>query len=103
MSKCSKCGTENPDSAKFCIKCGRDLSLVFCPVCGQPVHNWERKCKMCNSEWDDKWNVTKNRPPKHPELEKAGETFFVNFMMIFIVGFIVCAIWGIVQWFIGQL
>lgn len=102
MSKCSKCGTENPDSAKFCIKCGRDLSLVFCPVCGQPVYNWERKCKMCNSEWDDKWNVTKNRPPKHPELEKAGETFFVNFMMIFIVGFIVCAIWGIVQWFIGQ-
>lgn len=29
MSKCSKCGAENPDSAKFCIKCGRDLSLVF--------------------------------------------------------------------------
>lgn len=53
MSKCSKCGTENPDSAKFCIKCGRDLSLAFCPVCGAPIHRWERKCKMCNSEWDD--------------------------------------------------
>lgn len=102
MSKCIKCGAENPASAKFCIKCGRDLSLVFCPVCGQPVHNWERKCKMCNSEWDDKWNVTKNRPPKHPELEKAGNDFDFYITVILIIIFIVCAAWGIVQWFIGQ-
>lgn len=31
MSKCIKCGAKNPASAKFCIKRGRDLSLVFCP------------------------------------------------------------------------
>lgn len=49
MQKCSKCGTENPDSAKFCINCGYDLSTTFCLVCGEPTHKWERKCKMCNS------------------------------------------------------
>lgn len=97
MQKCSKCGTENPDSAKFCINCGYDLSTAFCPVCGEPIHKWERKCKMCNSEWDDKWNVTKNRPPKHPELEKTGGTFFAFLIMFVIVAYIFLLIVGIIQ------
>lgn len=102
MQKCSKCGTENPDSAKFCINCGYDLSTAFCPVCGEPIHKWERKCKMCNSEWDDQWNVTKNRPSKHPELEKAGNDFDFYVTVILVIIFIVCVAWGIIQWFIGQ-
>ena len=29
MTFCSKCGTENLDSAKYCVKCGSKLSRTF--------------------------------------------------------------------------
>jgi uncharacterized membrane protein len=31
---CSKCGTENPDGAKFCSKCGAGLGVVATPTEG---------------------------------------------------------------------
>ena len=51
MRTCGVCGTENPDDARFCSKCGSELGDVcadcsaplpegaaFCPSCGHAVH-----------------------------------------------------------------
>ena len=32
---CPKCGTKNPDDAKFCRKCGEDLEIVSLAVAGE--------------------------------------------------------------------
>ena len=51
--KCSKCGTENPESAKFCNECGGELkegeenqSIKKCPNCGFYVGD-KNKCDSC--------------------------------------------------------
>lgn len=45
--KCSKCGKELPNGAKFCFDCGEpvktDDELTTCPACGKMVH----KGKFC--------------------------------------------------------
>lgn len=51
--KCSKCGTENSESAKFCNECGGELkegeenqSIKKCPNCGFYVGD-KNKCDSC--------------------------------------------------------
>jgi ribosomal protein L40E len=51
---CSKCGTQNTSTAKFCSKCGATLaaapaSLKFCPKCGDPVTAGEKFCDKCGA------------------------------------------------------
>jgi class 3 adenylate cyclase/tetratricopeptide (TPR) repeat protein/ribosomal protein L40E/energy-coupling factor transporter ATP-binding protein EcfA2 len=44
--KCPKCQFENPDEAKFCIKCATKLEII-CPRCGEsnlPESNFCMKC-----------------------------------------------------------
>ena len=51
--KCSKCGTENPERAKFCNECGGELnggeenrSIKKCPNCGFYIGD-KTKCESC--------------------------------------------------------
>jgi len=47
--KCSSCGFENKDGAKFCAECGSKLSLK-CPSCGSDVETGEKFCTECGHE-----------------------------------------------------
>ncbi len=44
--KCTKCGTENPDGAKFCNECGGKLEIV-CPKCGTSNSPGSKFCNEC--------------------------------------------------------
>jgi len=44
--KCPKCQFENPDEAKFCLKCGIKLELI-CPGCGKSNPSGSIFCMEC--------------------------------------------------------
>ena len=44
--ECPKCGTENPDGAKFCNECATKLELV-CPQCGTSNAPGSKFCNEC--------------------------------------------------------
>ena len=44
--KCSKCKAENPETKKFCRKCGAKLS-PNCPQCGADVLQDDQFCGKC--------------------------------------------------------
>jgi adenylate cyclase len=46
--RCSGCGTENPDGAKFCKQCGAALARS-CPHCGAAVPVGARFCVECGN------------------------------------------------------
>ena len=50
--KCLKCGSTNPESAKFCGKCGAKLART-CPQCGAelPADLEVRFCLQCGAKW----------------------------------------------------
>ena len=43
---CSKCNSENPDSAKFCIECGVPIEF-HCPNCGEKTSASGKFCMVC--------------------------------------------------------
>ena len=46
---CPKCGTENPEGAKFCLHCGARLSLA-CPQCTTELPPEARFCTECGTQ-----------------------------------------------------
>ena len=54
MKKCSQCGAENPDNAKFCHNCGsKDFSIKsdgnICPKCGKTNVKDAKFCHSCGA------------------------------------------------------
>ena len=52
--KCSKCGTENADGYKFCVKCGNKLEeeqprKIFCTKCGTQLKEGMKFCTKCGT------------------------------------------------------
>ena len=47
--KCPKCLAGNPDTNKFCRKCGEKLSLV-CPQCGAEILPDDHFCGKCGHD-----------------------------------------------------
>ena len=47
--KCSACGYENREGAKFCEDCGTQLSWV-CPKCGQQLGSQAKFCGFCGNK-----------------------------------------------------
>ena len=46
--RCSKCGAENREGARFCDKCGANLSLK-CPSCGAENRTDANFCDSCGA------------------------------------------------------
>lgn len=62
---CSNCGTENPESARFCMACG--LSLVpSCGVCGEPLPPGAQFCPSCGAR------ILPGKPPTGMATEVGG-------------------------------
>lgn len=60
MRICDKCGYENPDDAKFCIECGRELvndSNIICPKCGAKNTSDSAFCYNCGMQLEKKVEV----------------------------------------------
>src|SRR4030042_2061512 len=51
MSKdCSKCGAQNPETAKFCVACGNSLSQpTKCPKCNEKIEKNYKFCPKCGN------------------------------------------------------
>ncbi|MBQ7342360.1 MAG: zinc ribbon domain-containing protein [Alistipes sp.] len=48
--KCSNCNFENPDGAKFCQECGRELkTTVTCPKCHAEYEQSAKFCQQCGT------------------------------------------------------
>ncbi|OPY34557.1 MAG: Double zinc ribbon [Methanomassiliicoccales archaeon PtaU1.Bin124] len=63
--KCSTCGSEMPDHAKFCGKCGANLVVpikppqdVLCKQCGRRMGPGDKFCQACGNNNND--------PPGNP-------------------------------------
>lgn len=51
MSKfCMSCGSEMPDHAGFCPKCGSKVEIPHCPVCGREVDFGVDFCMYCGAK-----------------------------------------------------
>jgi Double zinc ribbon len=61
--KCPKCQFENPDSSKFCLKCGAKQE-IGCPKCGQALPAYARFCNECGY---DLTAPAKSRPIDYPQ------------------------------------
>ena len=64
--KCPKCQTENPETKKFCRKCGSNLARV-CPQCGSECLLEDEFCGECGS------NLTTSSPTQSPPVEFSTE------------------------------
>ena len=60
MLTCSHCQTENPDDARICRECGRDIpardlarsvAAATCPSCGEPVSADDQFCTSCGKSF----------------------------------------------------
>lgn len=52
---CKNCGSELPENAEFCMKCGfrRNIGDEFCPQCGKEVKKMQSVCLNCGFLLDD--------------------------------------------------
>jgi class 3 adenylate cyclase len=61
--QCSRCSTENRESARFCVECGARLALV-CPQSGTELSLRARFCDQCGTQVEE-------RPPADTPLTQA--------------------------------
>lgn len=65
--KCNRCGFHNDDKAKYCKKCGKELSVVaerHCEYCGNQLNDQAKYCKYCGSvvEVKNSQQLKQNKP-----------------------------------------
>ena len=99
MKKCNTCGETNKDNAKFCIKCGKQLSnfTPLCPHCKSIITPDNVFCKECGKriiESDpkqEKTNKETNKYIKKPVIRTGRNRNFKIFMGL-IAGFTAVAV-----------
>lgn len=71
MLVCPKCHFENPNSHKFCQKCGMSLTHKTCGECGTPVLASQLKCHHCGAVTGQIWLAIVDRQEKSTSLDVA--------------------------------
>ena len=61
---CRKCGSENPDSKKFCRECGAKLTRI-CLQCGSEIIARDKFCGECGHDL--------TRPPEEPSKHLSAD------------------------------
>src|SRR6516165_6489451 len=54
--RCTSCGTDNREGAKFCDACGTPLPLS-CPACGTANRSGAKFCNACGASLTGQWSV----------------------------------------------
>jgi len=78
--ECPKCQAENPETKKFCRKCGEKL-LLSCPQCGAEVLADDDFCGDCGQ------NLERAVPPEEPAPELEGERKYVTVLFSDLSGY----------------
>jgi len=102
--RCQMCGNENPEGAKFCIKCGKELSAhspgaAACPQCGAQVAQGSLFCAACGRSIGAPYgDVSQGRTFDPPPPEQDTGKFASNIALDVILSVITCSIY----WFFWQ-
>ncbi len=82
MLDCPKCHFENPNSNKFCQKCGMSLTHKSCLECGTPVLASDLSCHNCGAITGQIWLAIVDRQgtPASLEVEAVEESVSVAAM-----------------------
>jgi tetratricopeptide (TPR) repeat protein/ribosomal protein L40E len=65
--KCLHCQGDNPEGAKFCVKCGKSLLVeLICPKCGETSPPGSLFCKECGHSLTEQAPSSKKPKPKKP-------------------------------------
>ena len=84
---CPNCGTENPESAKFCNGCGGSL-LPVCSSCGTSNASGARFCSECGASLAvDVTAATPTAAAAAPRATPAAERRLVSVLFADLVGF----------------
>ena len=83
--KCSVCGTELPSDAKFCSKCGNNVSeqeqattnTMYCYNCGKPVDPKIQYCLNCGVKLNQEEDTYK---PKKVGFVEAYQRYWKNYV-----------------------
>ncbi len=67
MIRCEACGSDNPQTSRFCGSCGSPLG-ARCPACSAPVVHGFRFCGSCGAAL-----TAADHPPERPVDHVAGE------------------------------
>lgn len=102
---CPKCGTQNPDSGKFCRSCGTDLENVSAALSGEKP-NKHNDFGMSAFEWEPKKSARERNRRKDPT-EVFGDAIKqtlsgIGFLIFAIVLFTTGA-WGGQNWWWAML
>ena len=92
--RCSGCGAENPDGARFCSSCGTPLRIP-CPKCGELNRPGSKFCNDCGSALAIKtveprsserqfWGRRRCRT-RHPQFAPEGERKLVTALFVDII------------------
>jgi protein phosphatase len=67
MLICPQCQFENPNTNKFCQRCGTSLTQKVCPECGTLVAASEKLCHNCGARTGTVWlAIVTPQPPYQP-------------------------------------
>ena len=89
---CTSCGTENPDGARFCKRCGARLASG-CPSCGAPIEPDAAFCGQCGTHVTPDGAaaafppVAARAPIAIPIVTPAAERRLVSVLFADLVGF----------------
>ena len=79
MARCSKCGTEVPNGAKFCPNCGAVVEQKpahsICPQCAQEIDPKAAFCPNCGFKMGQHVSLSKEAPAPQPQSQPAPQPY----------------------------
>lgn len=73
MLICPQCQFENPDTNKFCQKCGTSLSYKICPQCSNKVALNQNECDNCGTKTGLVWWAIISKNQKQIQIAATTE------------------------------
>ena len=103
--RCSGCGYENQEDARFCVKCGRsidgsDSNILYCPSCGKENLRGVSFCAFCGASLGTPRGNRGYGDPPGPQGQRPyeGGPYVSNIALDIILSIITCGIY----WFFWQ-